>query len=426
MVALDAQFALIGSLSIAPEIAGEFFNTVREDDFTDTTCQTIYQTARNIFLEHRRLDITVIAGEAGQEYKQWLAEVVDATPSAAGWKTYAQLAREEAISRRVDTLAEQLQESPLMRDKEQLTQKMLEQFDQTPKKDESLKGAIFHWMDRQNTPREFIRLGLEPLDDGKLFLTPGKFVVLGARPSVGKTALALQWARELAKNHRVGFFSLETDSESLIDRVLSREAHVPFDRIQSGTLREAEWQVIAERTHWMSKHLNLDLIEAAGFTAEQIMTRSLSQQYDVILIDYLQLIAGDDPKSYDRVTKISMALHTFAQRTKTLVIALAQLRRTNDEPRMSDLRESGQIEQDADCVMLMHLENEEDTESNRVLTIAKNKNGQRGRCRYRFRGLYQEFEYLPPAPQRERTQERPKKTTADQVTLPMNAGRNVQ
>lgn len=425
MVTLDAQFSLIGALCIAPEIAGEFFGTVREDDFTDATCQTIYQTARSIFLERRRLDMTVIAEEAGQQYKRWLAEIIETTPTAAAWKTYAGMAREQAILQRVDTLAEQLEEARTVEEKQRLVRKMMEQFDQTPEKDESLKGAMFRWMDRQNTPREFVRLGLEPLDDGKLFLTLGKFVVLGARPSVGKTALALQWARELAKDHRVGFFSLETDSESLIDRVLSREAHVPFDRIQTGTLREAEWQVIAERTHWMSKHLNLDLIEAAGFTAEQIMTRSLSRQYDVILIDYLQLIAGDDPKSYDRVTKISMALHTFAQRTKTLVIALAQLRRTNDEPRMSDLRESGQIEQDADCVMLMHLENEEEAESNRVLTIAKNKSGQRGRCRYRFRGLYQEFEYLPPAPQRDRAQERPKKMTADQVMLPTNAGRNV-
>ena len=127
----------------------------------------------------------------------------------------------------------------------------------------------------------------------------------------------------------------------------------------------------------------------------------MNRRYDVIFIDYLSIIQPDKRfrDSYSAVTEISERLHTFAQQTKTLVIALSQLSRAaaDREPRLSDLRESGQIEQDADWVLLLHAEDEEENDSTRVLRMSKNKTGMRGKWRFRFKGVYQEFTYMPPS-----------------------------
>lgn len=392
---LAAQTALIGSLLIDPDIAGEFFQIVRESDFTMTAYRNVYLTAKEIFSSGARLDAVAVAHRLGKDHEKWLAEVMQITPTSAGWKEYAALARESAGCILVNEKAAQLSEARTLTDKQKLYAEMGELFLGRESKDESLKAAAYSWMDMMNSKREYVKFGMTPLD-GNIRAPLGAFVLLGARPSVGKTAMALQWATKMALKYRVGIFSLETSREQLMDRIYCRVAHIPFSKIQDGNLREAEWQVVAQQSRNMAKHLQMDIIEASGYTVEQITTRALAGRHQIIIIDYLQLIAGSEPKAYDRVSNISMKLHTFAQRTKTMVIGLCQLRRTDQEPRMSDLRESGQLEQDADVIMLLHQTDEDDKASPRKLKIEKNKTGECFQSLYSFRGVYQEFEYIPP------------------------------
>lgn len=392
---LEAQAVLIGSLLIDPAIAGEFLQSVRKTDFTMDTYRAIYQAAQDIHVTGGHLDAATIAHKLGPGHEKMLMELMEVTPTSAAWKEYARLARENAGCFYANAKAQMLTEAQTLAEKQEIYTELGEIFLGRETKDESVSAAALSWYRMMQSPRQYIRFGMEPLDS-KLNAGQGSFILLGARPSTGKTAMALQWATEMATQHRVGFYSLETSREQLMDRIYCRETHIPFKRILDGDLRDVEWQVIAEKSRYFSQNLTLDIIEAAGYTAEQIMTRALSGRHEIIIIDYVQLISGGTERSaYERVSNISMKLHTFAQQTKTTVIGLCQLRRGSEEPTMSDLRESGQLEQDADIIMLMHLENEEDEQPRRILNVDKNKIGKCFKTRYNFKGVYQEFSYIP-------------------------------
>ena len=140
------------------------------------------------------------------------------------------------------------------------------------------------------------------------------------------------------------------------------------------------------------KALDLHVVEASGWTVEQIKSKALQLKATVIMIDYLSLIQGNGNSTYEKVSNISIALHTMAQRTKIAVIALSQLSREGkNAPDMTSLRESGQIEQDADCILLLHTVEPDNPHSDRELIIAKNKEGQTGKIPLTFKGEYQKF-----------------------------------
>ena len=214
--------------------------------------------------------------------------------------------------------------------------------------------------------------------------------------------LLLDMQREMAEKHNVTFFSLETDSETVEDRIMAAQAGVDLAHIQSGNLDEAETVTLVEAKRKLADR-NFHFYEATGVTVDEIRAVTCRNKSDIIVVDYLQLVRSSDPKhigkEYETITEVTTALQRLAK-SGVCVIALSQLSRGGEG--MAALRGSGQIEQDADVVMLLDYPSEKDVESDeeaadleagrlRVIEIAKNKGGRRGSIPFWFCGSQQRF-----------------------------------
>ena len=253
--------------------------------------------------------------------------------------------------------------------------------------------GIDNYIRKLDDKPEYISTGLRVLDNN-LHLVPGNFVVIGGRPSAGKTALSLQLACEIAKNgRRVAYFSLETDPDTLYARIIANQLGVPLHTVKNKTVSINELDRLAD-----IKKYPLFVRSAAGKSVGWIRTQSIRMQAKVVFIDYLQLIHQAGAKDrYSAVTEISMALHEFAQSTGTLVVALAQLNRETARagipPTAADLRESGQIEQDADAIILLaqKVKTQKRPEEHYHFALEKNKEGNVGSLDITFQMETQQF-----------------------------------
>lgn len=253
--------------------------------------------------------------------------------------------------------------------------------------------GIDNYIRKLDDKPEYISTGLRVLDNN-LHLVPGNFVVIGGRPSAGKTALSLQLACEIAKNGRkVAYFSLETDPDTLYARIITNQLGVPLQTVKNKTVSINELDRLAA-----IKKYPLYVRSAAGKSVGWIRTQSIRMQAKVVFIDYLQLIHQAGAKDrYSAVTEISMALHEFAQSTGTLVVALAQLNRETARagipPTAADLRESGQIEQDADAIILLaqKVKTQKRPEEHYHFALEKNKEGNVGSLDITFQMETQQF-----------------------------------
>ena len=204
----------------------------------------------------------------------------------------------------------------------------------------------------------------------------------------------------MAEKYRVGFFSLETSPAKLSDRIISHMAQVPLSQIKTRKLGQSDWTALSRACARLYE-LQLDLIDAGGMTVRDIRAVTLNKRYDVIFVDYLQLVNARGKNRYEEVTSISLGLHELARTGHIAVIALAQLSRPEQvkenkngvvkfvQPTMSSFRESGQIEQDADVALLLYPSNPNDNGGSRLLKIGKNKEGERDRIELDFDGATQ-------------------------------------
>ena len=253
--------------------------------------------------------------------------------------------------------------------------------------------GIDNYIRKLDDKPEYISTGLRVLDNN-LHIVPGNFVVIGGRPSAGKTALSLQLACEIAKNGRkVAYFSLETDPDTLYARIIANQLGVPLHTVKNKTVSVDELDRLAS-----IKKYPLFVRSAAGKSVGWIRTQSIRMQAKAVFIDYLQLIHQAGAKDrYNAVTEISMALHEFAQSTGTLVVALAQLNRETAiagiPPTAADLRESGQIEQDADAIILLaqNVTTKKRPEQHYHFALEKNKEGNVGSLDITFQTETQQF-----------------------------------
>lgn len=242
-------------------------------------------------------------------------------------------------------------------------------------------------------PKLRYRTGISAID--KLVkLGKGHYFVIGARPSQGKTALSLQMAVSMAERHKVVYFSFETSADRLYERILARSANLDYGAIVNGTMSDEDVEKVKVLQPYFET-ISFVTIEAAGMTVEQIKATAVKHRADIIFIDYLGLVSTSSvvSSSYERTTLISMALHNLAQKTGITIVALCQLSRQANkaEPDMSTLRDSGQIEQDADEIMFIHTPDEENKKRKKLI-VAKNKDGECGAVDVEFIGKHQRFQ----------------------------------
>lgn len=415
---LDAQVGVLGSMLIDPATVGTVMARTSARDFRAPQYRLVYEAIRSLFNRGAPVDAIAVNAELGGQSSQLLIQLMELTPTAVNCDEYIALLKQCAALDELRTIGEGMmgaQDLDAARTLMERAGAVLSAREEL--RVVSLRQGLRDFTDRQSQELAPSYLRWEFGLGDYLFVERGDFVVVGARPSVGKTAFALQEAFHQAERRRVGFFSLETGDRKLIDRLVANRAGVDMGRIKRHQLTTADCEATAELAHSFEAR-TLDLIPASSMTVSDIRAVALSRRYEVIYLDYLQLVApaagSQRLSSFDRVSQISKDLHALSQGTGITVVALSQLSRDKAQtggkaqpPQLSDLRESGQIEQDADVVLFLSLEDADRPQGRRLLRIAKNKDGLAGgKALLEFDGGSQRFSrsaaiYTPPKPRKQ-------------------------
>ena len=391
---LNAQYSVLGSALIDQQVVPKVLHETRESDYFGT-CQTVYKALRKLFNAGSPIDPVSVKAQLGDSYMDFILQLMEITPTAANIDMYIALCKEQARTNQLRDIARQMTEEE---DGDKL-RSLLEQASGMMVQRSSLKittmaDALQSFLERHTRQTNYLTWPVTELND-RLYAEPGDFIIIGGYPSTGKSAWALQCAWHWARNYKVGFFSLETSSEKLFDRQMASVVKLSMDQIKRNTLGEKDWERICAMSTEITAR-NLELIPAAGMTPADVRAVTMMRGYQIIFVDYLQLLQGSGENRTTQVTQISIALHTLAQSMGVTVVALSQLARQgkqdkNTPPDMSALRESGQIEQDADLIMMLSLQDKDNPAGPRELRIRKNKEGTCPAIKLAFDGRFQTF-----------------------------------
>lgn len=392
--AIQMQYTLIGTLIAEPSRIGEILTKLHPADFTSAACRGLFEALGAMHFAGAPINQFTLLDRAGEEYGEAIMEASglyteDLDYYAEQIAERSRLSSMQRIGEQLATVQDAAAASALLSRLHAL------QADNAEVSIVSASDAAAAFVESQTAPTpEYYRWGMSELNRN-LFVEPGDYVVVGGFPSAGKTLLSLQFALELADLHRVGYFSIETSPKKLIDRAMANLAHIPLSAIKTHSMTDVQWDSAAVAADILSRK-KLEIIQAAGMSVSDIRAISLSRRYQVIFVDYLQIVTTKAASRYEEVTNISKDLHTFAQADGITVIALAQLSRPEKTergqkrpPNMSSFRESGQIEQDADVALLLWPSNPDDNKSTRILKCGKNKDGDRFRIELEFDGAMQ-------------------------------------
>ena len=365
---LDAEYSVIGSLLLEPQIAGELFAATSEQDFTREELRNVYLAARQIFNAGKPLDAVTLRAAVGKEYEPLFFDCMEVTLTGRRWKAYVAAMQEQTRVTRLHELADRLAQIQTSEEgRELIAQASAAAGERSGVQIVTMQDALVNFVEEQSTKRKFISYGFSRLD-GRLYSDYGDFVVLAGRPSAGKTAMALQMAVHMGRHDKVGFYSLETSPAKLTNRIIANRAIVDFGRINRREMTQEEWERVV-RLKGEIMESDVELIPASGWSVQDILSTALQRRHKIIFIDYLQQLTGRGKDRFEQVTRISLDLHAMAQTHGILVVALSQLNRASTArpdaaPTLTDLRESGQIEQDADAVLALYINEEENAPPN--------------------------------------------------------------
>lgn len=406
-VAFNAQARVLGPMLVEPSVVGEVLLAVSDSEFTEGRYRLIYQAIRKLYNEGKPVDGLTVNDALGGNYNELLAEIINQTVTATNVMEYVAILKRSALQMHLAELGGKLAEAGDLDASLALVDAINAlNCGKTGVRITTLQQAYTEFLDRHADGNEapYLRWGISALDE-KVHVEAGDLVVLGGYPSAGKTALALQFARYIAKDHRVGYFYLENNDKKLFDRVVSATTMVSFAKIKTHKLGEDDFRAIIGMQEQLTAP-QLEFVGASGMTVSDIRSIALAKHYDLIVVDYLQKIRGDRSRrnmsDFERVTQISSDLQELGQQTGIHVLALSQLSRPEKKngktpaPTMASLRQSGQIEQDADVIMLVYAEDDSRPRL-RTLKLAKNKEGQANiAMRMVFEGDTQTFSRIEP------------------------------
>ena len=388
---MNTQKVLLGALLAQPDLAPYSLPDLDVEHFAPDV-QPVFAAVSGFWNSTGTLDAVQIC-ERYPDLKtavmgcfdEWSAECVRATrPNVEKW---TQLVLEQAALTKFQSLAFQAGSSlTTFADLPDLYSKMGEALtlDREEQDFKPIGELVDNYVRKLNEKPKYIPSGI-PVLDKHLHLAPGNLFIIGGRPSAGKTALSLQMACEQARRGlRVCYFSLETDPDTLTARIISNRLAVPLADVKIKTVPQSDLDSLADL-----HKLPLFIRSASGKGTGWIKAQAQRMKAQVIFIDYLQLLTASKAKDrYQQITSISIALHELAQTTGILVVALAQLNRNaaHASPSTADLKESGQLEQDADAILLLSADKEE-----YQAILAKNKEGKIGEIPLTFDKTRQRF-----------------------------------
>jgi len=388
---LNIHKVLLGALLIKPDLAAYALPDLEIEHFP-ADLQPVFAALSGLWSTKGELD-AVAACARYPEQKAAILECVQACESECVRLTrdrvmeWTQLVQEQAALTRFQELSIQAASNlTTFADLPDLYSKMGEALTLDREEDDfrPIGTLIDDYVRRLDETPQYIPSGI-PVLDKHLHLAPGNLFIIGGRPSAGKTALSLQMACEQARRgFRVCYFSLETDPDTLTARVIANRLAVPLADVKNKSVPQADLDGLAEL-----HKLPLFIRSASGKGVGWVKAQAQRMQAQVVFIDYLQLLRQAGAKDrYTAVTQLSMDLHELAQTTGILVVALAQLNRNaaHAAPSTADLRESGQVEQDADAVLLLS-----NDDSQYFAILAKNKEGRTGKIPIAFDKERQRF-----------------------------------
>ena len=388
---MNTQKVLLGALLAQPDLAPYSLPDLDVEHFAPDV-QPVFAAVSGFWNSTGTLDAVQIC-ERYPDLKtavmgcfdEWSAECVRATrPNVEKW---TQLILEQAALTKFQSLALQAGSSlTTFADLPDLYSKMGEALtlDREDQDFKPIGELVDNYVRKLNEKPKYIPSGI-PVLDKHLHLSPGNLFIIGGRPSAGKTALSLQMACEQARRgFRVCYFLLETDPDTLTARVIANRLAVPLADVKNKSVPQSDLDGLAEL-----HKLPLFIRSASGRGVGWVKAQAQRMKAQVVFIDYLQLLADGKAKDrYQAITGISIALHELAQTTGILVVALAQLNRNaaHASPITADLKESGQLEQDADAILLLSSDGEA-----YQCVLAKNKEGKIGEVPLTFDKTRQRF-----------------------------------
>lgn len=427
----EAEFGVLGAILLKPDLFDEISSKVAVADFHDLESAALYQVMIDCHAAGIPIDVVTLSDRrqnlpSGKPTIVHAGEVAKNVPSSANWKAYARIVRERAVLRQVvdaayvisDTANEERPLSEVIAMAQQATADLRDLDDdgqQDYYKASDILPAVIDTIDAKykKTMPTGLSTGLEKLDEMVRGLRPGNMIVIGGLTGSGKTILGLQIAQHVTcKLNGSGLaFSMEMTKEELITRGLASLGGIDLGTLDSGDLDDDDWPKLTGAVSILNK-AQLFVNDQAGMTVARI--RSIARQcqrregLSVLVIDYIQLISAESSSNRSlEVGKISTALKNLAKELKIPVIVLAQLNRgsTNrpdKRPRPSDIRDSGQIEQDADVVILVHKDAESEEGQNGVteLIVGKVRHARVGSCLVQQQGKFVrfvDFEGAPPS-----------------------------
>jgi replicative DNA helicase len=413
---LEAEKALLGSIMMRPEVIYDFTDIINEDTFYVDRHRLIWITMMELHKKANPIDLLSLSSRLKEKDlleqvggMSYLTELVHGVPSSTNAKYYAEIVQRKSVMRNLISASEHIAElgwneaGELEETLDQAEKRIFEVTNFTGShKFVELKDTLMEaWerLDRLHKSSGELRgvpTGFRDLDNKLAGFQKSDLIILAARPSMGKTALALDIARTVATQHNipVGIFSLEMSSQQLVDRMLAAESKVDSWKLRTGKNLsiDSDFSAIKTAMDTLSRApIYIDDQPANNILKMRAVARRLKSEkgLGLIIVDYLQLMVPTQSRNSDnvvqQVTEISRSLKHLARELDIPVIALSQLSRAVEsrggKPRLSDLRDSGSIEQDADVVMFIHRDANEEgggKKQEAEILIEKHRNGPTG------------------------------------------------
>jgi replicative DNA helicase len=425
---LTAEQCVLGGMLLSKDAIADVVEVLRGTDFYKPAHQTVYEAILDLYGRGEPADAVTVAakltqgGELGRVGgAPYLHTLIASVPTAANASYYARIVREAAILRRLVEAGTRIVQMGYATDGGEVDavvdRAQAEVYAVTDRRasedylplSEIMEGTVdeIEAIASHGGAMAGVPTGIEDLDRLTNGLHAGQLVVVAARPAIGKSTLGLDFARSASiKNGMTSvIFSLEMGRNEITMRLLSAEARVPLHHMRSGSMSEDDWQRLARRMGEVNDApLFVDDSPNMSMMEIRAKCRRLKQRHDLrlVIIDYLQLMSSGKrvESRQQEVSEFSRSLKLLAKELEVPVVAISQLNRgaetrTDKKPMLSDLRESGAIEQDADVVVLLHREDAYEKESPRAgeadLIVAKHRNGPTSTVTVAFQGHYSRF-----------------------------------
>jgi len=426
----EAEASLLGALLIDSNAIVKIADTIRSTDFFDKRHELIFTAMMQLYEQRAAIDVLTLTDRMRMDGRLdsvggpgYLTELTNFVPTASHVEQYADIVAQKALRRRLIKASQEISdishdESRQLRELiEAAETRLFEVSQQHVKQDiislEAILAESFDRLDELHKDKQKVRglsTGFKDLDNTLAGFQRSDLVILAARPSMGKTALALNFAHNIAVQSQepVLIFSLEMSKEQLVDRLLSMESGVDAWALRTGNLTDADFEKIGQAMGTLSE-APIFIDDSPGITISELRTKARREAHrhelGLIIVDYLQLMSGasrygGDGNRVQEISEISRGLKGIARELNVPVLALSQLSRSVESrspqiPQLADLRESGSIEQDADVVAFIYREEyyNPDTDRKKLtdILIKKHRNGPTGGIELYFDNERQRF-----------------------------------